>query len=349
MELSTHTDIPSKALQRGVPAFKVIDNELKRVSELVSEQLAHCPRKDGTGRLVECLDASAGKMIRPGLVLLSYHAVRGASCEKSARDCAGNKQYEAIRIAAIVEMVHNAALLHDDVIDEGQKRRGMPTVNSLRGNEFAVLLGDFLLSRVFEMCADLEPKFQRIIAAGAARTCQGELRQIIQRKNWQLSESEYIDIITEKTAALFSSCCHLGALLGGASESQVELLNTFGLNAGVGFQITDDLLDIIGDENKVGKTLGSDIGKKKLTLAVIHLLKVVDEKAKSLVLSRLDAERDGKKALIEMLRSYGSIDYACGRAQEFIAKSIAALAGLKESSAKDALIEMARFVERRVV
>jgi len=349
MELSTHTDIPSRALQRGVPAFKVIDNELKRVSELVSEQLAHCPQKDGIGRLVECLDASAGKMIRPGLVLLSYHAVRGASCEKSARDCAGNKQYEAIRIAAIVEMVHNAALLHDDVIDEGRKRRGMPTVNSLRGNEFAVLLGDFLLSRVFEMCADLEPKFQRIIAAGAARTCQGELMQIIQRKNWQLSESEYIDIITEKTAALFSSSCHLGALLGGASESQVELLNTFGLNAGVGFQITDDLLDIIGDENKVGKTLGSDIGKKKLTLAVIHLLKVVDERAKSLVISRLNTGGDGKKALIEMLRSYGSIDYACGRAQEFIAKSIAALAGLKESSAKDALIEMARFVERRVV
>jgi octaprenyl-diphosphate synthase len=344
MELSAYTDIPGRALQSGVAAFKLIGNELKQVTEVVGEQLARCPQHNEIGRLIGYLKTSAGKMIRPGLLLLCYRAVRGASCEKAAQECAGNKH---IHIAAIIEMIHNAALLHDDVIDEGQKRRGLPTVNSLWGNESAVLLGDYLLGRVFTMCADLEPRLQKIIAAATIGTCEGELRQINQRKNWRLSESEYIDIITAKTAALFSSSCHLGALLGGANEKEVDLLSTFGLNTGIGFQISDDLLDIIGDESKVGKTLGSDIGKNKLTLAVIHLLKVVDEKEKSLVISRLDSGRDGKKNLTGMLRSHGSIDYAHGRAQEFIAKAIAALAELKESSAKDALIEAAGFIKQR--
>ncbi|UCE99515.1 MAG: polyprenyl synthetase family protein [Planctomycetota bacterium] len=337
------------ALQKDVPSFKLIDDELQQVKELINEELAHCPQKSGTGQLVKSLGSRAGKMIRPGLVLLSYHVVRDASNGKPRRGCARNSQYEAIRIAAIVEMIHNAALLHDDVIDEGEKRRGQPTANSLWGNEFAVLLGDFLLSRVFKICADLEPRFQRIISTVATRTCEGELRQILQRQKWDLSESEYIEIITEKTAALFSGSCHLGALLGGASERQVERLNAFGLNAGIAFQITDDLLDIIGDEKRAGKTLGSDIGKNKLTLALIHLLKVVDEKEKGFVISRLNAGGGGKKALIEKLISHGSIDYACVRAKEFVEKAIVALAIFKQSIAKDALVEMARFVERRVV
>ncbi|GAG45675.1 unnamed protein product, partial [marine sediment metagenome] len=229
--------------------------------KLVNEQLASC--SESVRPLLEHLNTQGGKMIRPGLVLLSYHSV----CDQ----CEKKTQYEAVRIAAIVEIIHNATLLHDDVIDEGQKRRGLPTVNSLWGNESAVLLGDFLLSKVFKMCADLKPRFQKIIAAAAARTCEGELRQIIQKQNWQLSEPEYIDIITEKSAAFFSSCCSLGGLLADASETEARLLTCFGLNVGIAFQITDDLLDIVGDESKTGKTSGSDVDKNKLTLAVIHL------------------------------------------------------------------------------
>jgi len=349
MQLSTQTDIPASPSRIGVPAFKLIDNELKQVSEVVNEQLDGCSDKTGIGRLAKCLNSPAGKMIRPGLVLLSYRAVRDASRKKTSQGRVVNKQDDAVRIGAIVEMIHNAALLHDDVIDEGKKRRGLPTVNSLWGNESAVLLGDFLLSRVLTMCADLEPRFQRIIAAAAARTCEGELRQIIQRRNWQINESEYIDIVTEKTAALFGGCCQLGALLGGAGGKEVKLLNAFGLNVGIAFQIIDDLHDIIGDEKKAGKTLGSDIGKSKPTLALIHLLKAVDEKEKSLVKSRLSAGSDGKEALIEMLRSYGSLGYARRRAEEFVAKGISALAGLKESGAKDTLIELARYVEGQAV
>jgi len=317
---------------------------LGQVRELLDEQLT-VPAKAGDIKpLLERVSTHSGKMLRPGLVLLSYRVVRDASCEKKTQYDIRNTQYEAIRVAAIVEMIHNATLLHDDVIDEGQKRRGLPTINSLWGNESAVLLGDFLLSRAFKMCAELEPQVARVIAATAIRVCEGELRQVSQRQNWQLSESEYIDIITEKSAALFSSCCYIGGLLARASETQVQSLADFGLNAGIAFQITDDLLDIIGDENKTGKTLGSDVRKRKLTLAVIHLLGAVEEGEKSAVKSKLNAVGESKEALAEMLRCYGSLEYARGRAQEFVARAVGALAGLKESDAKGALIETAKFM-----
>ena len=341
MQLPAHTDISGGFPPCGVSAFRLIDDELGQVKELIGKQLAEA--NEPVSQLLGTFSSCSGKMLRPGLVLLSYRLVRDAPWVKR------NTHDELIHIAAIVEMIHNAALLHDDVIDEGQKRQGLPTVNSLWGNERAVLLGDFLLSKVFKMCAELEPRFQRIIAATVVRTCEGELSQIIQRQNWQLSESEYIEIITEKSAALFSSACLLGALLAGASEAQIRSLACFGLNTGIAFQITDDLLDIIGDESKTGKTLGSDVDKNKLTVAVIHLLQAVEREEKSAVIEMLNALGESKDALAEMLRSYGSLEYAHDLAQEFVTKAVGALAGLKDSDTKDALIETARFVSDRAI
>ncbi len=352
--MSTHTDITGSITGSMVPPFRIIDDQLSRVKELIDEQLT-VPAAPGSAagvnssagkewagdinRLLEYVSGRSGKMIRPGLVLL-------------AGRCCGKITDEHIRIAAIVEMIHNATLLHDDVIDEGQRRRGQPTINSLWGNESAVLLGDFLLSRVFKICAELEPQVAGVIAAATIRICEGELRQIVQRQNWQLSESEYVDIITEKSAALFSSCCYLGGLLAQGTEAQVRSLAAFGLNAGIAFQITDDLLDIVGDESKTGKTLGSDADKNKLTLAVIHLLRVVDEKEKNAVinsyLERKNTQYD-MDALVETLSCYGSLEYARNRAQEFVAGAVRALADLQESDAKKALIETARFMASRAV
>ena len=328
MQLPAHTDISGGFPPYRVSAFRLIDDELGQVKELIDKQLAE--GGEPVSRLLGTFSCCSGKMLRPGLVLLA-----GACC--------GGITDKHIRIAAIVEMIHNATLLHDDVIDEGQKRLGLPTVNSLWGNESAVLLGDFLLSKVFNMCAELEQRFQRIIAATIVRICEGELSQIIQRQNWRLSESKYIEIITEKSAALFSSACLLGALLAGASEAQIHSLSCFGLNTGIAFQITDDLLDIISDESKAGKTPGSDVDKNKPTLAMIHLLQALEKEEKSAVIEMLNAPGESKEALAEMLRSYGSSEYAHSRAQEFVTKAVGALAGLKEGDAKDALIETARF------
>jgi len=336
-ELPANTATPGKSLHGGVPAFRLINSQLGQVKKLISSQLVAPAKTKDINRLLEHVNNHSGKMLRPGLVLLA-----GASCGKITG--------EHIRVAAVIEMIHNATLLHDDVIDEGKTRRGLPTINWLWGNESSVLLGDFILGRVFKMCAELEPWVGRTIAATAVRVCEGELRQIGCRQNWQISESEYIDIITEKSAALFSCCCSLGGLLARASETEIQALSDFGLNAGIAFQITDDLLDIIGDETKTGKTLGSDAGKNKPTLPVIHLLKTIDEREKNEIIEKLNAKRYMLNAdFIEMLRSYGSLEYTRKRAKEFATKAIQTLATLEKSDAKDALIETSEFMASRTI
>ena len=334
MQLPAHTGTSDDFQQSRISAFRLIDDELARVKEAIVEKLVPAEPDDSISRLVGQVNISGGKLIRPALVLLAGKAV-------------GKVTDEHIRVAAIIEITHNATLLHDDVIDEGQKRRAEPTVNAVWGNETAVLLGDFLLSRVFRMCTDLRPQISSFIAATAARICEGELRQVVKRQNWQLSESEYIEIVTEKSAALFSSCCYLGGLIAGANEVETRALSDFGLNTGIAFKITDDLLDIIGDERKTGKTLGRDADKNKLTLPVIHLLDVADEAEKRNLKSKLNAFRIDKKPLVQMLRSRGSLEYAQSRARQFVAKAVDSLADLKESDAKDALIETAEFVVNR--
>ena len=335
MQLPAHIDRPASVPHSRVPAFKLIDSQLGRVKALINKQLTSPAEVGDVNRLLEHVRGRSGKMIRPGLVLLSG-------------GCFGKITNEHIRVAAIIEMIHSATLLHDDVIDEGQKRRGRPTINNIWGNEAAVLLGDFLLGRVFEMSAELRPQVAKVIAGVAVKICEGELRQIIQRHNWQLSESEYIDVITEKSAVLFSSACRLGALSAQATETQAGSLAEFGMNAGIAFQITDDLLDIIGDESKTGKTLGRDADKHKLTLAVIHLLGAVDEREKDTVISSyLERKQYDKDSLTEMLGRYGSLEYTHNRAQEYAARAVGALGGLKESDAKDALIEAAKFMAGR--
>lgn len=352
MQLPAHTDIFASLSDDEIPAFRHINKQLRQVRELINEQLT-TRVSDLTGRnwpgqsraaadiekLFEYVRNRSGKMLRPGLVLL-------AGC------CCGDIMQEHIQVAAMIEMIHNATLLHDDVIDQGQRRRGQPTINSLWGNESAVLMGDFLLSRVFKLCADIKPELTKVIAAAAVRLCEGELKQIMQKRNWQLSESDYINVITEKSAVLFSSCCSIGAILSKAAENKVQALSKFGLNAGIAFQITDDLLDIVGDERDTGKTSGTDLDQCKLTLAVIHLLGTLDKKERDDVIrSCLECNKTefDRIKFAGILNRAGSLEYAYNRAQEFVAKAVQALDGFPDSDAKDALIETARFMANRAV
>ncbi|MHC4131632.1 MAG: polyprenyl synthetase family protein [Planctomycetota bacterium] len=315
--------------------FKCVDEELSRVKELLENQITSCPGKVGIGELLEYIGSYRGKMLRPGLVLIS-----GSSC--------GGLNDEHIRVASIIELIHNATLLHDDVIDEGQKRRGVPTVNHLWGNESAVLLGDFLLSRVFGMCAQLPPAVVEVISAGTMQVCEGELRQIVQKRNWNLSESDYIDTIKDKSASLFSTACKLGAMLAQADERKTQLLTNYGLNLGIAFQITDDLLDITGSENETGKTLGSDAETSKPTLPVIHLLRTLDDKGSSELVERLNDPLINKPDLLQMLEKAGSLVYARDKAGQFIAQATDSLEDLDESKYKEALIKTTEFVLARI-
>ncbi len=352
MQQPAHIDISASLPDFEIPAFRHIKNRLNQVRGLINTQLTS-RIVDLTGRnrsgqkrtvadmdrLFEYVRSRSGKMIRPGLVLL-------------AGSCCGNITDEHIRIAAIIELVHNATLFHDDVIDQGQRRRGQPTINSIWGNEYAVLMGDFLLSRVFKLCAEIKPELTKVIADAAVRLCEGELKQIIQRRNWQLSESEYIDVITEKSAVLFSVCCSIGAVLAGAEEPQVRSLSEFGLNAGIAFQITDDLLDISGDEKVTGKNSGNDLNQCKLTLALIHLLKTVDKTEKDVVInSYLKGKKTGQDGgrFVELLERCGSLEYARAKAGDFVEKAIRALGDFEDNEAKEALIETAKFMADRAV
>ncbi len=336
MESSIRMSGPENAPWRGIPSFRRIDAQLGQVSDLIRRSLAARRAAEDLTPLLDHLNAHSGKLIRPGLVLLA-----GACFETPTE--------EHIRVSAMVEMIHHATLLHDDVIDDGHMRRGAPTVNRLWGNESAVLLGDFVLSQVFRMAADLDASAARIVAQTAIRVCEGELRQVGQRRNWRLSETEYIEIITEKSASFFSGCCRLGALLSHADDRHVESLARFGLFAGIAFQIADDLLDITGDETRMGKTGNSDVAKDKLTLAVIHLLRTVEESQKTQVRAMLESRNASRYELVDMLRRTGSLQYARERAQEHVTQAIQALADLPAGDARDALVETAQFMANRTV
>ncbi len=330
----THT--PENAPWREIVPFRRIDSTLGLVRDLIRQSLQARTAQGDLASFIDHLQAGSGKMLRPGLVLL-------------AGECFGPLSDEHRRVAAMVEMVHHATLLHDDVIDEGRKRRGMPTANALWGNERAVLLGDFVLSQVFRMAADLDPAVARVLAQTALRVCEGELRQTIQKRNWQLSEAQYIEIITEKSASFFGGCCRLGAMLSGANEEQIESLARFGLLAGIAFQIADDLLDIAGDENRMGKTSQSDLAKDKPTLAVIHLLGTIDSAGQARVGALLDSAGRSRCALVDLLERQGSLRYARRRAADYVTQAVGELQNVPSGPAREALIETAHFMANRTV
>jgi octaprenyl-diphosphate synthase len=335
--MSSPNNISDGVSQSRVPAFGIIDSHLKQAKKLINEQMAGPAEAPDMNQLLEHVHCHSSEMIRPGLLLL-------------AGKCCGKITAEHIRVAAIVEIIHKATLLHDDVIYKGQNLHDRPSVNNICGNENAVLLGDFLLGRVFQMCAGLKPQVNEVIAAAAVRICEGQLRQIAQRRNWQLNESEYIDIITEKNAVIFSTACRLGAILSQANEPQTQSLAEYGLNAGIAYQITDDFIEVIGHENGMEKMAGNKIDKNKMSLAFIHLLSSVDEKEKEAIINSYSEQTDArydKDALAKMLRRHSSLEYMRARAQDFVAESVGVLGLFKESDVKDALIETVKFMAYR--
>jgi octaprenyl-diphosphate synthase len=320
---------------REISPFRQIDSSLRQVSGLIHKVLMGHGPEPQLGCLFDHLEVCPGQMLRPGMVLL-------------AGECFGSLRDEHVQVAALMEMIHRATLLHDGVMEDGRKRRGVPTASCLWGNESAVLLGDFVLSQVFRMAADLDSTAAKILAQTAVRVCEGELRQAIQERNWKLDEAQYIEIITEKSASLFSGCCRLGAVLSHAGEDQIESLARFGLLAGVAFEITDDLLDIAGDENRMGKTPQSDFAKDKPTLAVIHLLRTVDAPHRADVCAIVESSGGPRGELVDMLDRYGSLQYARAQAADYATKAITALESLPSGKGRDALIETAHFMANRM-
>jgi octaprenyl-diphosphate synthase len=311
-----------------------IEPHLAEVEALFHQELASDLSCVNT--LIKHVSRFRGKMLRPSLVLLS-----GQAC--------GTLNQDHITVAAVVEMVHMATLVHDDVLDEAELRRKGATINHLRGNEAAVLLGDYLISHSYHLCSSLDSQFaSRSIARTTNEVCEGELLQIDNRNNLDLDEETYLKIISRKTAVLCATCCLLGAKLAGADDEQVRALEDYGLSLGTAFQIQDDILDLIGDMGVVGKTLGSDIEKGKMTLPMIHFLRTAPREHRELLRSLLSGRIvDQTEKIRNLILPSDSIAYAQARAAQRVDRARTALAALPDSPARQALDALAAFVISR--
>lgn len=241
-----------------------------------------------------------------------------------------------------MEMIHQATLLHDDVLDGADTRRGRPAANRLWGNEAAVLMGDLVLSRVLARCADLRPEVARVVSDTAYRVCQGELRQTLQRGNWQITEQEHLQIIADKSASFFSGCCRAGAVLSDSSGQQAEAMAAYGLNLGMAFQVTDDVLDLLADPEQVGKSTGRDIGMGTLTLPLIHLLRVMGKADREALLDRFHRDEDVSHSLRDLTIRHGSLDYVRVSCEHYVDQALRCLDGVGRSDAREALVDLAQ-------
>lgn len=283
-----------------------------------------------------------GKMLRPMLVLLAGQA---------AGETASPINNDHVTLATVVEMVHMATLVHDDILDGAEVRRKGATINHLHGNEAAVLLGDFLISHAYHLCSSLDSQaYSRLIAYTTNVVCEGELTQNFNRRNWNLTEKTYYDIIYRKTAILTETCCRLGAMVSTERQTWVDALSTYGRKIGLAFQIVDDILDLVGEQKTVGKSLGTDIEKGKLTLPMIHFLKHAAPQHRELLVGLLESnDHDRIERVRQLLSPSDSIVFARTTAQSLVNEAVEALSVLPVTDARHALTEMAQFVTARDV
>ena len=287
--------------------------------------------------IAEYLREGGGKRIRPSLLLLSSHTL-------------GYFGQGAIRLGAVVEMVHTATLVHDDIIDSASTRRGRPSTNTTWGNEKCVLAGDWLYMQAFRVA--LEEKNLRVLDLLIGLTQQmveGELLQI-QKLGKAVSEAEYYDLIFRKTACLFAVSMRLGAVLAAATEAQEAGLAAYGRAVGLSFQIVDDVLDLTATEDQQGKPVASDLREGKATLSVIHSIDhgtAADRQTIQRVLDDRSFENVSREQIQKILVRNGSVEYAMSVADRYAEQSRQALAQLPESEYKRALLWVPDFVVAR--
>ena len=292
---------------------------------------------EAIGHLLRHGTQLGGKRMRPALVLL-------------AGKCIGETNEDHIVLGAVIEMVHTATLIHDDVLDEAETRRHVPTVNAKWSNHTSILLGDYLFAQGFRLAASLSSTTAcQWIGEAARLVCEGEMRQVLQRDALDIDEATYFDILRGKTAELCRVSCELGALHAGGTKKQVDALGRFGNAIGIAFQIADDYLDLWGDDDTVGKTLGTDIEQGKMTLPLIHLLETSPERTRNEIVSILRGPSEERlPAIRPLLEASDAKDYTESIAQKFRREAIEALDVLDPSQAKESLLTLADFaVDRR--
>ncbi len=316
------------------PLADAVAANLAQVEVIFERQLAS--EFPAVNQLCRHIEKYRGKMLRPTLVVVSGMAVGGVESVDSAHQT----------VAAVAEMIHMATLVHDDVLDEAQMRRRGSTVNHLHGNETAVMLGDFLISNAFHLCSTMgRPEINLSLGKVTNTLCEGELIQLHHRDDLSLDEPTYFEIVRRKTASLVGECCRLGAVLSGAVGEGSRALCDYGLNLGIAFQIQDDLLDLAGTPDVVGKSLGRDLDKGKLTLPlIVHLASASPEDRGRAI--RMIKQREALP-LLDALRTSGSLDAARWKATELVAAAKAQLDLIPQGPGRELLDRMADAVIAR--
>ena len=334
MTIATRASKVESTEARLAAAYASIADELAEAERIFAAELAS--RSPFVAHLVDHCASFRGKRLRPALVLLT------------ARACGGIEPAHPV-LAAVVEMIHTATLVHDDILDEAMVRRHAATVNAEWGNETAVLMGDYLFTHAFHLAASLDSTLAcRWIGRATNLVCEGEMQQVHNRGNLDLDEAAYFEIIRGKTAELTAVSCRLGAHYAGAPEATVAAMDRYGRDLGVAFQIADDLLDLCGEERTTGKTLGTDLEKQKLTLPLIRLLATASPATAARVRALLaDPGGDHRRELRPYLEAAGALDYARVRARGCIASALEALDILPDSPARATLRGLAQHVVQR--
>jgi octaprenyl-diphosphate synthase len=290
------------------------------------------------GEIGRYIREGGGKRIRPALLLLA------------CRLC-GYRGERAITLASVVEFIHTATLLHDDIIDEATVRRGKRSVNSRWGNDITVLLGDFLYTKSMSMALSQDNlPILRLLSDVTLRMIEGELLEIERNGDLRMSEAQHLDIIRRKTADLFAACMSIGAILGDVSEEKRRALTSYGLNLGICFQMVDDLLDFTADEKVLGKPALSDLREGKLTLPAIFLLRRAGSSAQEMVRAVLDDRGFGRvssAALVALAREHGALDEARALAERYADSARQQLRLFEPSPYRDALEALPDFILAR--
>lgn len=324
------TSVSAKALPAHLIAYGPILEDLERFEARFRQEMRSSD--PAVSDLAQYSLLLGGKRLRPALVLLT------------AKAC-GHIAPEHTLLAVIVEMIHTATLVHDDIIDEAEIRRHVQTINRRWDAPTAVLLGDFLFSHAFYLAATLETTFAaREIGKSTNLVCEGEIRQKLVRGNVFLSEAEYLQIIGAKTGELCACACRLGAHFAGVNGEQVDSMTEFGRLVGTAFQIADDILDVEGDEKVAGKTLGTDLAEQRLTLPVIRLLERSNSEGKRQIVQLLtEGTAASQRQLRHRLQESGVLTESRVFANGLVSRAVELLDSLPSSSAQDSLRQLARF------
>jgi len=317
-------------------ALALIEEDLKNVElQFMKDLHSNVPL---ISKVAEYVFSSGGKRIRPVLLLLS------------ARLC-GYRGDRLVPLASVIEFIHTATLLHDDVVDSAHLRRGLASANTLWGNEASVLVGDYLFSKSFSiMIADGDLEILRALSAATTMIAEGEVLQLVSSTDLALTEEQYVEVVKSKTAILLATACQAGAILGKVSRERETALKIFGLELGIAFQLIDDALDYTSSEEQFGKSIGHDLEEGKITLPLIHTFRnctLAEKNEIETIINKDSVKEDDFVKVFDLVHAYGGIDYTLRVAGEYVESSKSRLEMFPSSPEKDALKNLADYVLTR--